>query len=606
MKKRLLFLLALMAAIVAVMAVARVLFVLIQPAYTTSDLSFLPQMLWHGLPMDLSVAGYLCAPVALWLIFSVWYAGGLMFRLLRAWLIVVSVVIAVGVVADSALYPFWGFRLDSTPLFYVLSSPTAAVASVSGWYVVGGVVAAVVLGALVWLFVKIPLRIVANIAPCSRRRVVATAVMVVAAAALIIPIRGGVTVSTMSPGRAYFSNEMRLNHAAQNPLFTFLHSLAHANNLAQQFNTIDSQRCKTLFAEFVAPLPSDTSSAAAMPRLRTQRPDVWLIIAEGFSAHLLPSTGGENIATGLDSIASSAILFDNFYAESFRTDRAVATILAGYPALPTTSVMRFTNKFANMPSLARELKNVGYSTQYYYGGDIDFTNLNAFLIAQGFDHIVSDKDFPLGQRLGKWGAHDGVVIRRALDDFDKGSETLRPVFRVVQTSSSHEPFDVPMHRHKNPRINAFMYADSCITALVNGVRRSPQWNNTLVVIVPDHWGAYPQNLTDHKARHHVPLILTGGALENVPQRISVPASQSVIAPSLLHMLGLSYDSFTPLSHSVFDANARQYAWLTEPEWFMAVDATDEPSLNVDDKSGGKSTEHIRAFIQTLYNDLDSR
>ena len=42
---------------------------------------------------------------------------------------------------DLGLYEYWGFRLDATPLFYFFSSPKDAVASVSVWMVVGGILA---------------------------------------------------------------------------------------------------------------------------------------------------------------------------------------------------------------------------------------------------------------------------------------------------------------------------------------------------------------------------------------------------------------------------------------------------------------------------------
>ena len=45
-----------------------------------------------------------------------------------------------------------------------------------------------------------------------------------------------------------------------------------------------------------------------------------------FSAHLMESLGGENIAVNLDSLAKEGVLFSNFYANSFRTDRALPAI----------------------------------------------------------------------------------------------------------------------------------------------------------------------------------------------------------------------------------------------------------------------------------------
>ena len=57
------------------------------------------------------------------------------------------------------------------------------------------------------------------------RRLKVSGVMLLLTALLFIPIRGGFTVSTMNTGKAYFSSNQRLNHAAINPAFSLMESL---------------------------------------------------------------------------------------------------------------------------------------------------------------------------------------------------------------------------------------------------------------------------------------------------------------------------------------------------------------------------------------------
>lgn len=92
-------------------------------------------------------------------------------------------------------------------------------------------------------------------------------------------------------------------------------------------------------------------------------------------------------------------MFTHFFANSFRTDRGLAAIISGYPAQPTTSIMKYPKKTQHLPSIPGSLKKAGYDLQYYYGGDADFTNMRSYLIQAGIDNIVSDKDFPLSERL---------------------------------------------------------------------------------------------------------------------------------------------------------------------------------------------------------------
>ena len=97
-------------------------------------------------------------------------------------------------------------------------------------------------------------------------------------------------------------------------------------------------------------------------------------------------------------------MFTNFYANSFRTDRGLVSIMSGYPGQPNTPIMKFVSKTENLPSFPRRMKEEGgYSSTYYYGGDANFTNMKAYLVNAGFDRIISDVDFPVSKRLSKWG-----------------------------------------------------------------------------------------------------------------------------------------------------------------------------------------------------------
>ena len=89
------------------------------------------RVIWHGLPLDLSLAGYLTAVPGLLFIGSAWGVSNLLRRIWCGYFIFVSVLLSVIFTVDLGLYEYWGFRLDATPLFYFFSSPKDAVASVS-------------------------------------------------------------------------------------------------------------------------------------------------------------------------------------------------------------------------------------------------------------------------------------------------------------------------------------------------------------------------------------------------------------------------------------------------------------------------------------------
>ena len=102
-----------------------------------------------------------------------------------------------------------------------------------------------------------------------------------------------------------------------------------------------------------------------MQVLRTERPNVVLVLVEGFTAQAIETLGGEaGVTPCFNALCQEGICFDNCYANSFRTDRGTVSILSGYPAFPSLSVMKMPQKSSALPSLARSLKRVGYSTSF--------------------------------------------------------------------------------------------------------------------------------------------------------------------------------------------------------------------------------------------------
>lgn len=588
-------------------------------------------VIWHGLPLDLSLAGYLTAIPGFLFITSVWTLSKSLHRIWCGYFLFISVLISIIFTVDLGLYEYWGFRLDATPLFYFFSSPKDAVASVSIWMVLGGIVAmavyAVVLYAVFYgilLQKKLLLRM-----KLPYRRLKVSGILLLMTGLLFIPIRGGFTVSTMNVGKVYFSAEQRLNHAAINPAFSLMESLAKQKDFSKQYRFMEAAEADRLFKDMLEPAgtggQTEETDSVLQPAdslhtlFNTQRPDVLFVILESFSSRLMTALGGEpNIAVHLDSLSKEGVLFTNFYANSFRTDRGLVAILSGYPAQPTTSIMKYPRKTQSIPAIAGSLRKAGYGTKYYYGGDADFTNMRSYLMSSGFEDIVSDQDFPVTERLSKWGAHDHLVFNRLLEDLkaeaaEGTAEEKTPHFRVLQTSSSHEPFEVPFRRLENDRLNAFAYTDSCAGDFVRQFRELPQWKNTVIVFVPDHLGAYPEHIDNLSVeRYRIPLLMVGGAVRE-PRRIDVYGSQHDIAATLLAQLALPHDEFV-FSKDMLNPASSHFAFFTVPDAFGMVTADNQVIFNcqagtvvVDEGTAkGKNLPLGKAYLQKLYDDIAKR
>ncbi|MDE6439874.1 MAG: sulfatase-like hydrolase/transferase [Bacteroidales bacterium] len=582
------------------------------------------RVIWHGLVLDTSVAAYFTVVPGLLAIASAWTRADALRWFYRAYYILASLFIALVFTVDLALYDYWGFRLDATPVFYFLSSPQDAMASVSGWFIVLGLTGFLAYAALIYsLFDGVLLcRCIWNRMPVSRCPLLTSVVMLLLTATLIIPLRGGFTVVSMNMGHVYFSTDQRLNHAAINPVFSLMDSFSKQKNFDSQYRFMTAAEAARRMRGLIDPAVRDKKIVAPADTLwalsAAPRPDIFFIILESFSVHLMESFGGEPVAVNLDSIAKEGVLFTHFYANGTRTDKGLVAILSGYPAQPTTSLMKYPHKTQNLPSIARSLGRAGYETYYYYGGDVNFTNMQSYLRSSGFSDVVSDVKFPfIQQRQSKWGVLDHCVFGRLLDDLRAEAEAeteaqtpgRAPRFRVLQTSSSHEPFDVPYHRFDNPAVNAFAYTDSCVGDFIRQLRRLPQWEHTLVVLVPDHQAGYPSLSNLDVERYRIPLILTGGVVR-APRRVDIYGSQQDIAATLLSQLGLPHGEYT-FSKDLMNPDAPHFAFFTSPDAFGFVTPSNSIIYNIQaaqvavDEGAGRGANLLpgQAYLQSLYDDL---
>lgn len=635
MKKRLTLLAATFFTFVAVMVVLKAAFMLLEPAFSDITAGDFFAAIRHGFSMDCTVAGYFTAIPLLLLMASVWYPAAWLRKSAVSYFAVVAALIAMIYVADAALFPYWEFRLDMTPIFYFTTSPSAAMASVEWWMWILGILGLTA----IFLFAWWPLRMVwskrsiLNVFNDSKRsetsridkleiefplakKCIMTIVLILCGVVLVVIKRGGFTVATMNPSRVYFSTDMRLNQAATNPAFSLMYSFSHQGNFSKQFRYFDDDEARRIVEGLFSYNKAEADSCAVLPHmgyLSDKRPDIYLIILESFSAHLLPSMGGESIAMSLDSIACEGITFRNAYASSFRTDRSITAILSGYPAPPSTSLLKYVEKLRGIESLQGELVADGYDAEYFYGGDISFTNVNAYLRASGIGRVISDQDFPMSERMSKWGVHDGPLFERIKREIET-SNAENPVLRIIQTSSSHEPFEVPFEAAEDPRINAFMYTDSLLGDFVSWLKSTRRWDDALLLITPDHYGCYPLGQEGAVDRHHIPIVLTGGAImelkDSVDYLLDRPMVQTDIPATLLSLFGLDHSRFK-FSNDAFDPNRSPFAFVTEPSFASVI--TPEGPTSISTASGelvegsdSLAAISAKAILQRLYDDLDAR
>ena len=564
----LLFLGALFAMSLLVMAIEKPLFLLWYHAQAAeASAAELALVVWNGLKLDQTVAGYITALPLLVVLAALWIPGRWSRSVLKGYLLVIAAVSATAFAANLALYEYWAFPLDSSVLQY-LASPKEALASVTaGQLLLQLLVAAAVFGGMAWCYLRV-LRLY-NPARRSTHRAGSTLVLLLAAGVLFLPIRGGVSVATANVSKVYFSGRMFLNHAAVNPLFSFLSTLSDGDDALYEYEFFPEPERAAIFEPLRGDLPAGIGTDTL---LRTRRPNVVLFLVESFGRSTVDErVGGEPVAPEFQRLKGEGVYFDNLFANSFRTDRGTVAVLSGFPAQTKMSVMKLPVKSQRLPSIARSLRREGYATSFYYGGDLNFTNTASYLYGTGFDRLTWQKDLHFDAPTSKWGYADDVVIDAFTDHVLAEAASQRPFFAAILTLSSHEPFDVPFAKFDDPMLNAMAFTDACLGRFVERVRQTPVWDDLLVILIADHAYPYPYGIANSDAlRHRIPMLWLGGAVRR-PAVVETYGSQSDLAATLLAQLGIAHGDFL-FSRDLFDPARPKFGYWCFNNGFGVADA----------------------------------
>ena len=529
MKQRVFYLLKFYLATVFFFIVAKIVFILYN--LSNEDISFFDvvQVLYHGLSLDLSFSLYLLATPFLLVIASLWF--GIPKWVFRIYYIIAAILLSMAFVADTSLYEFWKFKLDASCLSY-LETPTEAMASVTTSYILIRLLCVVLCStAIYWVYDKLTPHSLEVKLTANRHKLIATIIAILLIPLIVIGIRGGLDESTTNIGQVYYSQNQFLNHSAVNPVFSFLASFENTVSDVTLYNFYSEPELRQL-TKSLYNCESETSDTL----LTTNRPNVVVILLESCGSMFL------DVMPNLRQAAIEGIDFTNCYGNSYRTDRGTVSSLSGYLSFPTMSVMKMSNKVGYLPSIARSLQREGYSTEYLYGGDINFTKMKGYLISTGFQQLHWKQDYTLEEQASsKWGVRDDITFK-TLSQLIRQHDVGKPFLIGYSTLSSHEPWDVPVSKYKERQYNGFSYVDDCIGEFLRSMKQSKQWDNLLIVFMPDHSSDFNDYNEQHPDRNHIPMIWTGGAVKQ-PRKLNMICNQSDFAATLLGQMGISHTDF---------------------------------------------------------------
>ena len=606
MKRRISFLLSIFVLTMLIFVVAKMVFMVCNIGSQTFGISDILNVLVHGFSLDFSTSLYVLSLPLLVTMTTVWVSVPRW--IFKAYYLLIAVAMSLAFVADTSLYEFWHFKLDASCLQY-LETPTEAMASVTLGYLLVRLLFCLVASTLFfWMYKKVDDYYFQTSHPACqtvfRTRLLESLLYLLFIPGIVIGIRGGLGESTTNIGQVYYSDNQFLNHSAVNPVFSFLASLGKSGDYIVSYDYFPEEECRKITEGFFT-----TESIDVDTLLTTNRPNILLVIMESCGSQFTNLGGHPEIMPRIELLAEESISFTECYANSWRTDKGVVSILSGYPAFPVTSVMKIPEKSRKLPSIAASLKEEGYKTGFFYGGDINFTNMRSYVLGTGYEQLRWKADYSRDeQQTARWGVRDDLMFASLLKEIK--DENSPRWMKTLLTLSSHEPWDVPTKVLDDEVYNAFNYLDQCLDQFIDSLKQAPVWDNLLVIILPDHGYRYKGVDETTRLYNHSPMIWTGGAIKR-PRKVGVVCNQSDLAATLFGQMGMEHSAFT-FSRDVMSKSYRcPFAYHTynngvtiiDSLGFMAYDLDAKTMIAQDGDDAEGRLQRARAMLQLTSSDL---
>jgi phosphoglycerol transferase MdoB-like AlkP superfamily enzyme len=354
--------------------------------------------------------------------------------------------------------------------------------------------------------------------------------------------------TTFNISRNRYANEL-----SQNGLFDLMaafinNSLDYTDFYVTQDNTGVFRHVRELLKEPDSRFINDNVSDIARRvtnEAKAKQYNLIILTIESLSEEFLTMAQNNGPLTpNLNTLEKDSLLFTNFYATGTRTVRGLEAITLSVPPIPGQSIIKRTHN-ENLFSIGTVLGKNGYDLKFIYGGRGYFDNMNYFFAHNGFE-TIDQTDFARNEIRFKnaWGVCDQDLYAKVLKEADKCFERHKPFCSIVMTTSNHRPFTYPQVidiPSGSGRKGAVKYTDYAIGEFIQQAKRKPWFEDTYFVIIADHCASSAGKTDLPVSKYHIPFIIYAPKLLQ-PAQVDKLASQIDAAPTLLSLLGISYES----------------------------------------------------------------
>jgi phosphoglycerol transferase MdoB-like AlkP superfamily enzyme len=369
------------------------------------------------------------------------------------------------------------------------------------------------------------------------------------------------------------------NPKKENPVMYFLSSLTQHDGIS-----VSSNKESWATSEFIV-----KNKNILMPSYENKfrqagiKNVVFFVLESTPAEYITPYNPTYNATPFLNSIKSSAVLFDAFYAHAPATNKSMVSMLCG--TLPYLSYKTITAEkpAIEWPSITSELKSSGYRTSFFNSGDNRFLGAENFLKNRKMDTV---QDFRTGacnevnfskERFANKnldGIKDSCLTVNFLNWVD--TKDTRPFFSMIWTFQTHYPYystgkSIDFNTNNEflgKYLNGLHEGDEALKELVEGLQKRNLLNSTLIIVVGDHGEAFGRHgQTSHaggiyEENLHIPLILINPILFH-GEHLTQVGGISDIAPTIFSIINKPIPENWQ-GENLFSINRRKKVYFFNP------------------------------------------
>ncbi len=258
----------------------------------------------------------------------------------------------------------------------------------------------------------------------------------------------------------------------------------------------------------------------------------------------------------LDSLLNESLTFDGM-SNGRRSIEALPSIFCGLPSLMSTDYPTSRYAINKVDGLGSILKENGYSTAFFHGGNNGTMSFNSTSRSSGFDDYYGRNEYNNESDFdGSWGIYDDKFLQFTAK---KLNEYENPFAAVIFTLSSHHPYSLPDDyiitdtTSRTPFEKTIYYVDNALKEFFDTASKEEWFKNTIFIITADHvnpehkFNRYKtsRGLYQIPLAFYAPEIIENKSVDEIVQHID-------IGISLLSLLDINDTTFS-FGRNIFDS-----------------------------------------------------